>query len=48
MSDGGGEGVQVTRISGGADDIEYFDNGKVGQSGDDWFRITYTGQSLDC
>jgi Squalene-hopene cyclase C-terminal domain/HEAT repeats len=38
-----GEGVQSIQISGGADDIEYFDNGKVGQSGDDWFRITYQG-----
>src|ERR1044072_21612 len=38
---GKGDGnVQVTRISGGADDTEYFDNGQVGQSGDDWFRIT--------
>ena len=46
LSDGRGDGdnnVQVTRISGGADDTEYFDNGKVGQSGDDWFRIAYTG-----
>ncbi len=39
-----GEGVQAVRISGGADDIEYFDNGKVGQSGDDWFRIGYQGK----
>jgi len=39
-----GEGVQIARISGGADDIEYFDNGKVGQSGDDWFRLTYQGK----
>ncbi len=37
------DGVQVLRISGSADDIEYFDNGKVGQSGDDWFKFTYTG-----
>ena len=36
------DGVQVLRISGSADDIEYFDNGKVGQSGDDWFKFTYT------
>jgi hypothetical protein len=43
LSNNGVDGVQVTRISGGADDIEYFDNGKVGQSGDDWFRITYNG-----
>jgi hypothetical protein len=38
-----GEGVQAVRISGGADDIEYFDNGRVGRSGDDWFRIAYNG-----
>lgn len=37
------DGVQVLRISGSADDIEYFDNGKVGQSGDDWFKLTYSG-----
>ena len=40
----GGADVQTVHISGGADDIEYFDNGKVGRSGDDWFRIKYTGQ----
>lgn len=39
------DGVQIARISGGADDIEYFDNGKVGQSGDDWFLIKYDGQA---
>jgi Squalene-hopene cyclase C-terminal domain/HEAT repeats len=37
------DGVQILRISGSADDIEYFDNGKVGQSGDDWFKFTYNG-----
>ncbi len=37
------EGLQRILISGGADDIEYFDNGRVGQSGDDWFRIVYKG-----
>lgn len=37
------DGVQTLRITGGADDIEYFDNGKVGQSGDDWFLIKYDG-----
>ena len=31
-------------ITGGADDIEYFDNGKVGTSGLDWFRIEYQGK----
>lgn len=39
-----GEGVQVARISGGTDDVEYFDNGKVGQSGDDWFQIKFNGK----
>ncbi len=39
-----GEGVQAVRISGGADDIEYFDNGKFGKSGDDWFQIVYNGK----
>lgn len=39
-----GEGIQRLLISAGADDIEYFDNGKVGHSGDDWFRFTYNGQ----
>lgn len=31
-------------ISGGADDAEYFDNGAVGTSGMDWFRIEYKGK----
>jgi hypothetical protein len=31
-------------ITGGADDIEYFDNGDVGTSGLDWFRIEYKGR----
>jgi hypothetical protein len=31
-------------ITGGADDIEYFDNGHVGSSGLDWFRIEYKGK----
>lgn len=39
-----GEGVQAVRITGGADDIEYFDNGNVGRSGDDWFRFTFNGK----
>jgi hypothetical protein len=38
-----GEGVQTVLITGGADDIEYFDNGKVGHSGEDWFRLSYQG-----
>jgi len=31
-------------ITGGADDAEYFDNGDVGSSGMDWFRIEYKGK----
>jgi len=31
-------------ITGGADDVEYFDNGDVGTSGLDWFRIEYKGK----
>ena len=34
---------QTLHITGGADDIEYFDNGLVGDSGDDWFRLEYKG-----
>ena len=32
------------QIVGGADDIEYFDNGRVGSSGDDWFRLEFPGK----
>jgi mono/diheme cytochrome c family protein len=39
-----GEGIQAIRINGGADDIEYFDNGRVGKSGDDWFRLNFNGK----
>src|SRR5262252_1172541 len=39
-----GEGVQAVRVTGGADDIEYFDNGRVGKSGDDWFRLAFNGK----
>ncbi|MEP7340339.1 MAG: HEAT repeat domain-containing protein [Acidobacteriota bacterium] len=39
----GGE-VQAVRITGSADDVEYFDNGKVGKSGDDWFRLVFNGK----
>ncbi|MXZ33715.1 MAG: hypothetical protein F4Z21_00275, partial [Acidobacteria bacterium] len=38
-----GEGVQRVLVTAGADDVEYFDNGKVGSSGDDWFRLEFTG-----
>lgn len=31
-------------ITGSADDIEYFDNGKAGESGIDWFRIDFKGR----
>ena len=48
LPDGSGElaggGVEAIRISGGADDIEYFDNGAVGRSGDDWFQLVYNGR----
>jgi hypothetical protein len=39
-----GEGVQALRVTGGADDVEYFDNGRVGKSGDDWFRLAFNGK----
>jgi hypothetical protein len=41
----GGEGVLTWEVTGGADDIEFFDNGRVGRSGEDWFRIEYRGAS---
>ena len=31
------------QITGSTDDIEYFDNGQNGSSGDDWFRVEYKG-----
>jgi len=31
-------------VVGSGDDIEYFDNGNVGRSGDDWFRIEFPGR----
>ncbi|MCI0357479.1 MAG: HEAT repeat domain-containing protein [Planctomycetaceae bacterium] len=36
---------QTLHLTGGVDDIEYFDNGQYGESGDDWFRLEYPGQS---
>lgn len=33
-------GVRTYEITGTADDIEYFDNGRVGRSGEDWYRVT--------
>lgn len=35
--------VRTWEITGGADDIEFFDNGRVGKSGEDWFRLDYKG-----
>lgn len=35
---------ETLHIVGGADDIEYFDNGKAGTSGLDWFRLEYKGK----
>ena len=31
------------RVVGGSDDIEYYDNSRVGGSGDDWFRLEFPG-----
>lgn len=43
----GGKGadpdVSTYEVTGTADDVEYFDNGKVGRDGDDWFRVQLTG-----
>jgi HEAT repeat protein/squalene-hopene cyclase-like protein len=35
--------VRTYEITGTADDVEFFDNGKVGRSGDDWFRVELQG-----
>lgn len=40
---GASGGDETLHITGGADDLEYFDNGRIGQAGDDWFRIEYKG-----
>ena len=32
------------RVVGGSDDIEYYDNSRVGGSGDDWFRLEFPGK----
>ena len=37
---------QVLRVIGGADELEYFDNADSGQSPDDWYRISYTGNKV--
>jgi hypothetical protein len=34
---------QSLHIMGGSDDVEYFDNGLYGESGEDWFRLEYRG-----
>lgn len=36
---------ETIHITGGADDLEYFDNGLTGKKGDDWFRIEYKGKA---
>jgi len=36
--------VKTYEITGTADDIEYFDNGRVGESGDDWYRVELAGR----
>ena len=38
-----GNSDQTIHVSGGADDIEYFDNGHYGDSGDDWYQIAFKG-----
>jgi hypothetical protein len=40
---GGKSDVQTWEVTGSADDAEFFDNGKVGKSGEDWYRIEYKG-----
>jgi len=35
--------IRAYQITGTADDVEYFDNGAVGRSGDDWFRVDVAG-----
>lgn len=35
--------VKTYEVTGTSDDIEYFDNGKVGHSGDDWLRVELKG-----
>ena len=35
--------LDTVRVTGGADDAEYFDNGLIGSSGLDYFRIEYKG-----
>ncbi len=35
---------ETLHITGGADELEYFDNGQFGKAGDDWFKIVYQGK----
>ncbi len=42
-ADGRSAEVKTYEITGTTDDIEFFDNGKSGQSGDDWFRVELKG-----
>ncbi|MGH9673684.1 MAG: hypothetical protein ACRD44_10930, partial [Bryobacteraceae bacterium] len=42
---GASGGDETLHITGGADDIEYFDNGRIGETGDDWFRLEFRGVS---
>lgn len=44
VSMGASGGDETLHITGSADDIEYFDNGRVGANGLDWFRIEFRGQ----
>ena len=37
-------GVQVIHVVGGADDLEYYNNTRVGMTPDDWYRIEYKGR----
>ncbi|MBK9171258.1 MAG: HEAT repeat domain-containing protein [Bryobacterales bacterium] len=38
-----GEGEQVIRVLGGADELEYFYNSRSGRSPDDWYRLDFRG-----
>lgn len=35
--------VSTYEVTGTSDDVEYFDNGKVGHAGDDWYRVQISG-----
>ncbi len=38
-----GDEDQIVYVTGGADDIEYYNNTRSGQTPDDWYRIAYKG-----